>query len=611
MIYSVYMLSKFKISVLSISVFPLVLIFQNCGEMSASRAALEDNFSVNSPDTDSDLTSDNAGGMSLSGCDCDSSQSDSPCMGNSVSYTRGRPDLPSSTIEFRFQCDGGACACGKFANRYDYWVAPLVAGGGVEIVGMSPAATGAADASLRSGWVANPSATLNSTFMDGRLGDMTYTGQPLNPDTSTPLAINTAQVPVTTLVKSHSLLETGSTSCGGADTTTGISRHCFWQAGVLNVLHQVPPNAGTTILRPPLTGKEKPLHSVSLIDFSALPNLAYPARNDGTVVTGKTWEVALDLMAPPKVEWGATGNWPYWQYMPPMYNFSMHKSGYPPRTMSDLLDSMQLLAIDGAGHEAQKRLLTIRSVQWGLDYYYMWKANGYGALYKPNGGHAVGRYLPTVIAAALMGGSLGTEMKSDMLRVNNGTGDKCGFDIPGELFHWSDTGRVLYGYFNIEGCGTYNNYTRQTNSNYVDPNHIGDNGRLEVNKDNDEADVNSCSGAYQSITVGPTQTTANLIRAIPAARDIAYDHMLTYINRMYDNGYYCSEDHLPAEKYVSAFGRCDGGTNAGEQCRNKSDCGGSACIGNRNQYTSWMARNMWEKYKDCYDTKSCSGMEGL
>ncbi len=70
-------------------------------------------------------------------------------------------------------------------------------------------------------------------------------------------------------------------------------------------------------------------------------------------------------LGPPKVEWGARGNYPYWQYMPPMYNFGGNVSGYPPRSLAPLLDAMQLLAIDGAGHEADKRLLAIRAVQMG------------------------------------------------------------------------------------------------------------------------------------------------------------------------------------------------------------------------------------------------------
>jgi hypothetical protein len=549
-----------------------------------------------------------SGGSPVLGCDCGSTLAESPCLGNSVSHLREKDPLPASTIEFTFACDGGPCACGKFANGYDYWVAPVAPGGTVSIVGLTPAATGAADASLRNGWVANPSATVTSTFMDGRLGDMTDTGTPLNPDATNPFEVDTASMPVTTVVKSHSMLETGDSSCGGTDDATGLSRHCFWQAAVLTILGEVPPDAGSTVLRPPMTGTEKPLISTSAIDFGALPNLPLPVRKDGTTVEGSTWESALDRMGPPKVEWGAGGNWTYWQYMPPMYNFSSNPSGYPPRSMEGLLGAMQLLAIDGTGHEQDKRLLAVRSVQWGIDYYYMWKARGFGAMYKPNGGHAVGRYLPTIVAAALLTGPTGDQMKQDLLRVNNGTGDKCGFDISGELTTWPDTGRTLYGYFNIPGCGGYSDYTKQTNSNYVDPAHLGDNGRLEVNANNDANDVNSCFGAYQAITIGPTLSTANLVRAIPAARAIAYDPMFTYVERMVDHGAYCRPDHTPPATYARAFPTCEGGAAAGEQCRNGSDCPGGSCGSFSMQYTSWLARNMWAKYASCYDDNSCPGM---
>lgn len=548
-----------------------------------------------------------SGGTPVLGCDCGSTDADAPCLGTSVAHTRGGDPHPASTIEITFECDGGPCACGKFANEYDYWVAPIDSGGTVSVVGMTPAATGAADESLRNGWVFNPSATETSTFMDGRLGDMAGTGMPINPDPSDPFTVDTSSTPVTTIVKSHSMLETGETSCGGTDDATGLSRHCFWHAAVLTVLSDVPADAGSTVLRPPLTGDEKPLLSTSDIDFDALPDLPFPVRNDGTVVE-TSWQDALDAMGPPKVEWGAGGNYTYWQYMPPMYNFSGNASGYPPRSMAGLLNAMQLLAIDGTGHEQDKRLLAIRSVQWGIDYYYMWKARGFGAMYRPNGGHAVGRYLPTVIAAALMAGPTGDAMKQDLLRVNNGTADKCGFDISGELWTWEDTGRTLYGYFNIPGCGGYSDYTKQTNSNYVDPAHLGDNGRLEVNADNDANDVNSCFGAYQPITVGSTLTTANLVRAIPAARELAYDGMMIYVDRMFDHGAYCRPDHTPPATYDEAFPTCEGGAADGDQCRNGNDCPGGSCGSYSMQYVSWLARNMWAKYADCYDDDSCPGM---
>ncbi len=107
--------------------------------------------------------------------------------------------------------------------------------------------------------------------------------------------------------------------------------------------------------------------------------------------------------------------------------------------------------------------------------------------------------------------------------------------------------------------------------------------------DNSAADVNSCFGAYQPIAVGPTQATANLVRAIPAAHAIAYEHMIPYVSRVFDDGAYCRPDHTPAATHDQAFGTCDGGVNVGEQCRDNQDCPSAACVGNNNQYTSWLA----------------------
>jgi len=555
---------------------------------------------------------------SVTGCDCGSTDSNAPCIGNSVLYSRSMRDFPASNIQFEFQCDGGPCACGKFANEYDYWVAPITENGQIEIVGMSPAATGAADATLRSGWVSNPSAAVESSMMDGRLGQMTLTGQPLNPSASDPFVINTAQSPRVTIVKSHSMLETGATNCRGSDPATGLSRHCFWFAGVLTALNTIPENAGSTIFRPPLTGDEKPLIPTSAINHNLLPKLPFPRRQNGDTVT-VSWDDALDFLAPPKVEWGARGNVPFWQYMPPMFNFGGAFSGYPSGMFAPLTNALQLLSIDDTNVAEKKKLLTVRAVQWGLDYYFMWKALGYGSMYRPNGGHAVGRYLPTLIAAGLMTGPLGDQMKFDMQRVNQdpftGDGSKCGFSLTGEIFNWSSTGRTLFGYYNIPGCSGYSTYLVQTNSNYVDANFRGDNGRLAENADNGPGNVASCRGAYQAITVGPTHSAANLVLAIPALRPIAFDHLISYVDRVFDNGYQCRDDHIAngSAPYDRAFGVCEGGSNPGEQCITDSYCqGGGTCVARNNtQYTSWLARNMWDKYRQCYTNKTCSGMEGL
>ena len=98
-------------------------------------------------------------------CDCGSTNSTAPCTGQSVSYTSG-----ASTISFSFQCAGGDCRCGKFANSWDYWVAPAVDGGRVDIIEMSPAATGVAteaEKSFRNGWAADTATTSGRDGMDG------------------------------------------------------------------------------------------------------------------------------------------------------------------------------------------------------------------------------------------------------------------------------------------------------------------------------------------------------------------------------------------------------------------------------------------------------------
>lgn len=553
----------------------------------------------------------NEGRSSRDGCDCGSIDPASPCLGTRIAHTAETTGLPPSTIAFEVRCDGGACACGRFGNGHDFWVAPRRAGGVVEVVKMTPETVGDANASLRHGWVANPSATVTDSFMDGRLGGGAHTGVPLRPTPADPVRVDTSAQPVTTIVKSHSTVEPGQDNgecrVAGNEPADKISRHCFWHAEILTVLGAVPPGAGGEVLRPPMTGPEKPLVPISAIDFAGLPNLPSPKRPDGTVVEGPSFADAARLMAPPKVEWGSSGDWPYWQGMPPLYNYSRSLSGYAPRMFAPLYDAMQLLLVDAAGHEDEKRKLAISTVQWGVDLYFMWKARGFGPMFRPNGGHAVGRYASPVVAAALLEGPLGEQMRSDILRVNQDSPARCGFDITGELSYWPDTKRTLYGYTNVPGCSGYTDFTRQTNSCVVDPAHGGDNGRLAVNAFNSEAAVSSCYGAYQPITVGPTLSAANLLRAIPRARALAYSELIPYATRVFDEGAHCRPDQGGGREPL--FGRCAGGVNAGRVCTPGAQCPGSTCVGHNHQYGSNLAMNLWDVYRDCYDSQTCPGMK--
>ena len=84
------------------------------------------------------------GSVPVTDCDCPSTSSEEPCLGTTVSYVlQGDESLPPSAITFQFECDGGPCACGRFGNEHDYWVAPVSVGGQVRIVSMSPETVGA------------------------------------------------------------------------------------------------------------------------------------------------------------------------------------------------------------------------------------------------------------------------------------------------------------------------------------------------------------------------------------------------------------------------------------------------------------------------------------
>lgn len=129
----------------------LIVFFQNCSPSSMQSAQT----SANAPSS----TDESA----LSGCDCGSTDAGKPCKSQFVEYIAG-----TSKIRFDFQCSGGDCKCGKFANQHDYWVAPVSANGTVHLTRMSPAVIGTpGEGNYRNGWVVNPD-DQTKVGLDGR-----------------------------------------------------------------------------------------------------------------------------------------------------------------------------------------------------------------------------------------------------------------------------------------------------------------------------------------------------------------------------------------------------------------------------------------------------------
>jgi hypothetical protein len=526
-------------------------------------------------------------------CDCGSTSNASACTARSVSISRG-----TSQISFEFSCSGADCLCGKYANGWDYWVAPPLAGGDVQITSMQPATTGAADSSLRNGWIANPNSPDNSG-LDGRLG-ATGTGIPLNPSVDQPYLIKTGHTPVSSIVKSISKNPGGACTDTAAD---GTRRYCFDQIEVLTVVAEPPANAGSTQLRPPYFGPMEGKQAVSInsIKFDALSSLPLPTRPNGTVVSPQySPSQAIDYVKGFKIDW--MRDYVGTQAFKASSSFPGESMAYSPGPWGRYWDAMQWLALEGIS-EADKRSLAIWAVQHGEDIFAIINNYTYqNGPWVPNGGHSVGRYGQAVLAAALVeDGGLRAQRLAQTMSTATG---RQRWAETGQFQKSAATGRVTYGAVSAPNGKTYNDCTRQVNPINVDPLGLVDNSKIRAVGTNCIA---GSEGSYQSIAFPATWSQYNLLSAIPAARALTYDVGIEYVTRMTNQGLLADGD-----VFDPALPTCSGGPNAGLICYDDTHCGGLTC-GNRrpnlssSTYNSYVANNMWKQYQSCYRTDNCPG----
>lgn len=264
-------------------------------------------FSLSDIDTDTDTdipvaTPPTISPVAGTACDCGTTS----CTGNSVSYTRD-----GYTIGFDFNCDGGACRCGKFANEWDYWVAPLSAGQTVTITEMTPAQTGTGD-NLRNGAELNPSNSDSQGF-NGHVGNgntvKTFPSYLASLTLTPPYSYDSAtESDPDVIVKS---ISSPDDDCGGS------SRICLQYVETLTLLSSAPTES---VFRPPYFGDSKPdLILASSFDDSILSSVA-------SLESSPTWQEALDGVQSTHLEY--TENWNQRQSMHSRINHGDAGKGY-------------------------------------------------------------------------------------------------------------------------------------------------------------------------------------------------------------------------------------------------------------------------------------------
>ncbi|MDY0302492.1 MAG: hypothetical protein RBR98_01755 [Candidatus Moranbacteria bacterium] len=206
--------------------------------------------------------------FSQAACDCGSTDSANPCTGQSISVTvtAGTPNggvAVNNIYNWSFNSGGGDAFCGQFANG-DYWVAPAAGQTEVAVTGITSNGNVSADLNPR----------LESMgLLDGSKNYGNYSASeniiPILPQSYS--GINS----IVAAIKRNEALEG---NCG----TAAIVGECADSYNVLTVLNSVPENAGSTVIRPNITGETKELLTFSDFDFSRLPSYDFLTGLDAT-----------------------------------------------------------------------------------------------------------------------------------------------------------------------------------------------------------------------------------------------------------------------------------------------------------------------------------------
>jgi hypothetical protein len=527
-------------------------------------------------------------------CDCGSGDQSAACTGQSVSISEGTAD-----IGFSFQCEGGDCYCGKFTNQHDYWVAPKTPGGEVTLTAMTPARTGSGS-SMRHGHQVDPSDP-GCWSLDGRImydSSCDPGSLPITVDTST------SGFKPQVWLKAQSLLGTGG-DCTSKDSD-GNYRMCTRLVAPLTVLDRVPPDAGTTVFRPPYFGRDnKPMISTAELDTSFLPELPDVPRNGESQLVG--WDSALRHTKHVKPDWGAESTRSERMHPKAAYDTL---NGYNARAFRWLNPSIGMLVVEASGAQdaAKKQLLARHVAQYGLDLYHISKYGKGGSkghpdcgAWLPNGGHSQGRYGPIVLAAHL----LQKQAWLDHLVDLNSTVDKrqC-FSETGQIQVANPNGANIPLYGCLDGVGkTWDASSK--NSCAADPD-----GMIDL------AGVSGgsmCPGGYMTISWTNWRYEGSYLMLIPqVVENFPAPHFLEYVKRMFKDGPRCSPGMTGQYATVS---RCNGGSDNGKVCHGSdSECGGGGdCVKasgtfRNGAYDDFGLQIMYDQYAACSTNSSCENM---
>ncbi len=326
---------------------------------------------------------------SFAACNCESSDAANPCTGQSISVTVNATTIngansANSTFAWVFNSNGGDARCGQFANG-DYWIAPASGQSTVTITGVTTTSPGTISADADP--VMESMGLLSGTKNYGNYNSAE------NIIPNLPISYSTT----TSLVAAIQRNEATEGNCG----TAGIVGECVDAYDVVTVLPSVPENAGSTVIRPNITGASKVMLSLSDFDFTKIPTYSFltGTNSAGYEAMRQRWSHSTDIFA---LNSYTGGTWKSYSEGGRAFRSHILIDDYAAGVANQLhSDIANVLSASGTLADKQAAIAAILS--YGLDMYYSFFHTSGNAVRKwgSGAGQHLGKFTPAVFMAAI------------------------------------------------------------------------------------------------------------------------------------------------------------------------------------------------------------------
>jgi hypothetical protein len=450
-----------------------------------------------------------------------------------------------SVYNWSFNSGGGDAKCGQFANG-DYWISPANGQSTVTITGITTTSPGPITADVDP--VMESMGLMNNAKTYGNYSS----GENILP--SLPIAYTG----INSIVAAIQRAEGTEGDCG-----TAIAGQCVDSYNVVTVLQSVPGGAGSTVLRPNITGSSKVLLSLTDFDFTILPSNAILTGTNtaGFEAIRQRWSHSTEIFGL------GNSNGTYYSEGGRAFRSHILIDDYASGVARQWNDDMMVI-FSASNSFPEKQAALVAMLSYGFDIYNAMYNSGVTRFWGTGAGQHQGKFLPPVFMAALAKSSI---YRTNLITVKDHIRDHA-YSGPVELQQinlgingpvWGDT--PLYTGVNYQGaywqnlfssqcydgatgtCNTttYGDKVQHDPYNYIDgpPNKPGTN--------------------YMPVTMGPETGFAAAMILMPQIFDIVnYGDIIQYIDRVKSHGVQAANDPCVTPDSRENLATCSAYTNS-------------------------------------------------